>query len=111
MHCGSRSRPRSDRAIAAHIVERIPDGATLQVGIGGIPNAVLASLGEHRDLGIHTELLSVGVVDLVETGVVTGTRKTLRPNKVVTTFALGTQRLYDWLGEPVTPGHAPVVAP
>src|SRR5829696_4613783 len=88
-----------DRAIAAHIVERIPDGATLQVGIGGIPNAVLASLGEHRDLGIHTELLSDGVVDLVETGVVTGTRKTLRPNKVVTTFALGTQRLYDWLHE------------
>jgi acyl-CoA hydrolase len=88
-----------DGAIAAHIVERIPDGATLQVGIGGIPNAVLASLREHRDLGIHTELLSDGVIDLVERGVVTGTRKTLRPNKIVTTFALGTARLYDWLHE------------
>ena len=60
---------------------------------------MLASLGDHRDLGIHTELLSDGVVDLVEQGVVTGTRKTLRPNKVVTTFALGTTRLYDWLHE------------
>ena len=68
-------------------------------GIGAIPNAVLDSLRGHRDLGIHTELLSDGVVDLVERGVVTGTRKTLRPNKVVTTFALGTQRLYDWMHE------------
>ena len=86
-----------DEAIAARIVERIPDGATLQVGIGGVPNAVLAFLRDHRDLGIHTELLSDGVVDLVERGVVTGTRKQLRPHKVVATFALGTQRLYDWL--------------
>ena len=88
-----------DRAIAQRIVERIPDGATLQVGIGAIPNAVLASLEDHRDIGIHTELLSDGVVDLVERGVVTNTRKSLRPNKVVTTFALGTARLYDWLHE------------
>ena len=88
-----------DRAIAQRIVERIPDGATLQVGIGAIPNAVLASLGGHRDLGIHTELISDGVVDLVEQGVVTGTHKSLRPNKVVTTFVLGTTRLYDWLHE------------
>jgi acyl-CoA hydrolase len=88
-----------DCVIAEHIVERIVDGATLQIGIGAIPNAVLASLTGHRDLGIHTELLSDGVVDLVEQGVVTGTRKTLRPNKVVSTFALGTQRLYDWMHE------------
>ena len=88
-----------DRAIAAAIVDRIPDGATLQVGIGGIPNAVLSALTGHRDLGIHTELISDGIVDLVECGVVTGTRKSVRPNKLVTTFALGTQRLYDWLHE------------
>jgi acyl-CoA hydrolase len=88
-----------DRAIAATIAERIPDGATLQVGIGAIPNAVLGSLHGHRHLGIHTELLSDGVVDLAERGVVTGTRKTVRPNKLVGTFALGTQRLYDWLHE------------
>ena len=72
-----------DRQIAELIVERIPNGATLQVGVGGIPNAVLASLRDHRDLGVHTEMLSDGVVDLVERGIVTGTRKKLRPNKIV----------------------------
>jgi len=86
-----------DRQIAAFIVERIPDGATLQVGIGGIPNAVLEGLQGHRDLGIHTELLADGIVDLVEAGVATGVRKQLRRNKVEATFCLGTQRLYDWL--------------
>src|ERR687897_938323 len=86
-----------DRAIAARIVERIPDGATLQVGIGGVPNAVLEGLRGHRDLGIHTELLGDGIVDLVEAGVATGVRKQLRRNKVEATFCLGTQRLYDWL--------------
>ena len=86
-----------DRLIAAAIVERIPNGATLQVGIGGIPNAVLEALQDHRDLGIHTELLADGIVDLVEAGVATGVRKQLRRNKVEATFCLGTQRLYDWL--------------
>jgi acyl-CoA hydrolase len=86
-----------DRQIAAAIVERIPDGATLQVGIGGVPNAVLEGLQGHRDLGIHTELLADGIVDLVEAGVATGVRKQLRRNKVEATFCLGTQRLYDWL--------------
>jgi acyl-CoA hydrolase len=88
-----------DRAIAGYIAERIPDGATLQVGIGAIPNALLEALRDHRDLGVHTELLSDGIVGLVEAGVVTGTRKELNPNKIVTTFALGTQRLYDFLHE------------
>jgi acyl-CoA hydrolase len=86
-----------DEAIAALIVERIRDRATLQVGIGGVPAAVLAFLRDHRDIGIHTELLSDGIMELVERGVVTGTHKQLRPHKVVATFALGTQRLYDWL--------------
>ncbi|HET8951279.1 MAG TPA: acetyl-CoA hydrolase/transferase C-terminal domain-containing protein [Solirubrobacteraceae bacterium] len=86
-----------DRKIAAYIVERVPDGATLQVGIGGVPNAVLEGLRGHRDLGIHTELLADGIVDLVEAGVATGVRKQLRRNKVEATFCLGTQRLYDWL--------------
>jgi acyl-CoA hydrolase len=88
-----------DRRIAAQVVERIPDGATLQAGIGSIPNALLAGLRQHRDLGIHTELLSDGLIHLVETGVVTGTRKRVAPGKVVTTFALGTQVLYDFLHE------------
>jgi acyl-CoA hydrolase len=88
-----------DRLIAEQIVERIPNGATIQIGVGGIPNAVLASLRDHRDLGIHTEALSDGVLDLVERGVITGTRKALHPNKIVTTLALGTHALYDWIHE------------
>ena len=86
-----------DRAIAAAIVEHIPDRATLQIGIGGIPNAVLEALRDHRGLGVHTELLADGIVDLVECGAVTGTHKLLRRNKVEATFCLGTQQLYDWL--------------
>jgi acyl-CoA hydrolase len=88
-----------DRRIAAQVVERIPDGATIQAGIGSIPNALLAGLTGHRDLGVHTELLSDGLIELVEKGVVTGTRKSVAPGKVVTTFALGTNRLYDFLHE------------
>jgi len=88
-----------DARIAAHVAERIPDGATIQVGIGSIPNALLADLTGHRDLGVHTELLSDGLAALVERGVVTGTKKKTAPGKVVTTFALGTKRLYDFLHE------------
>jgi len=90
---------RLDHAIAELIAERIPDRATVQAGIGSIPNAVLAALGGHRDLGVHTELLSDGFVDLIESGVVTGAYKQRRANRVVTTFALGTRRLYDFLHE------------
>jgi acyl-CoA hydrolase len=88
-----------DRRIAAAVVEHIPDRATLQVGIGGINDAILASLTGHRDLGIHTELLSDGIIDLVDRGVITGTHKQLRRHKVVATVALGTQRLYDWMDD------------
>ena len=88
-----------DLRIAAQVAERIPDGACLQAGIGSIPNGVLAALGDHRDLGIHTELLSDGVIDLVEQGVVTGVHKVRRPTKVVATFALGSRRLYDFLDQ------------
>lgn len=88
-----------DRAIAARVAERIPDGATLQVGIGAIPNAIMDALRDHRELGIHTELLADGIVDLVERGVATGVRKRQRRNKVVATFCLGTNRLYGWLHE------------
>lgn len=88
-----------DRAIAALVAERIPDGACLQTGIGAIPNAIMAALAHHRDLGIHTELISDGLVDLIEQGVVTGVRKLHNRTKVVGTFALGTRRLYDFLHE------------
>ncbi|MDQ3106397.1 MAG: propionyl-CoA--succinate CoA transferase [Actinomycetota bacterium] len=88
-----------DLRIAALVAERIPDGATIQAGIGSIPNAVLAGLRDHENLGVHTELLSDGFVELIESGVVNGSRKRLSPGKVVTTFALGTQALYDFLHE------------
>jgi acyl-CoA hydrolase len=89
----------ADRAIASLIAERVPDRATVQVGIGGIPNAVVDALAGHRDLGVHTELLSDGLMRLVQDGVVTGTHKRQRRNKVVSTFCMGSQSLYQWLDE------------
>ena len=90
---------RLDHAIASLIAERIPDRATIQTGIGSIPNAVLSALGDHVALGVHTELVTDGLIDLVENGVVTGVHKRRRPNQIVGTFALGTRRLYDFLHE------------
>lgn len=83
--------------VAAHIAQLIPDGATMQLGIGALPNAVLKFLFEKKDLGIHSELISDGVMDLVEAGVVNGSRKTLHPGKIICGFLLGTRRLYDWV--------------
>jgi len=83
--------------IAAHIAELIPDGATMQLGIGALPNAVLKFLFSKKDLGIHSELISDGVIDLVEAGVVNGSRKSLHPGKIACGFLLGTKRLYDWV--------------
>jgi acyl-CoA hydrolase len=95
-----RAHPNAvDRAIGESVAERIPDGATIQVGIGSIAAAVLDALGSHRDLGVHTELLHDGVVDLVEAGVVTGVEKEVRRNRIVATFCLGTRRMYDWLDD------------
>ena len=86
----------SDRhmQVGQHIAELIPDGATLQMGIGSIPDAVLQNLGSHKDLGVHTELFSDGVIDMVEAGVITCARKTFHPGKIVSGFLFGTQRLY-----------------
>jgi len=87
------------RAIGRHCAELIDDGACVQVGIGGIPQATLAALKDHQRLGIHTEMLSDGLVDLVERGVVTGELKRIHPGKIVASFALGTRRLYDFLDD------------
>jgi acetyl-CoA hydrolase len=76
------------------IAEMIPNGATLQTGLGSIPDAVLKQLTQHKELGIHTELFSDGVVDLVEAGVITCARKTFHPGKIVAGFFFGSQRLY-----------------
>jgi len=87
------------RAIGRHCAELVDDGACVQVGIGGIPQATLASLGDHQRLGIHTEMFSDGMVDLVERGVITGELKRVHPGKMVASFALGTRRLYDFLDD------------
>ncbi len=88
-----------EQAIGKNIAEIIDDGATLQMGIGGIPNAVLSYLTNHKNLGVHTEMFSEGIVDLVEKGVVNGSKKTVNPNKIVSGFAMGTQRLYDFMDD------------
>ena len=88
-----------DDTIAEFVADRIPNGATIQTGIGAIPNAIMSALDEHRDLGVHTELLSDGVVDLIERGVVNGVRKELNRTKTVGTFALGTDRLHRFLAD------------
>ncbi|WP_119071721.1 acetyl-CoA hydrolase/transferase family protein [Aggregatilinea lenta] len=92
------SSPEQD-AIANHLAAIIPDGATLQMGIGGIPDAVLKKLNNHKHLGVHTELFSDGVVDLVEAGVITNERKTFHPGKIIAGFVIGTRRLYDFVDD------------
>ncbi len=84
-------------AIGRHLAELIPDGATLQLGIGGIPDAVLCALTDRKDLGIHSEVVSDGILNLVESGVITGARKTVNRGKIVVAFLNGTQRLYDFV--------------
>ncbi|MGD2177303.1 MAG: acetyl-CoA hydrolase/transferase C-terminal domain-containing protein, partial [Anaerolineae bacterium] len=88
-----------EQAIGGYIAELIDDGSTLQLGIGGIPNAITAFLMERRDLGIHTEMFTDGMVDLYNAGVITGKRKTLWKGKMVGAFALGTKKLYDFVDD------------
>ena len=85
--------------IAGHIAELIPDGATMQLGIGAIPDAVLKFLFDKKDLGIHTELFSDGVIELVNAGVLTNSMKSLHPGKIVAGFLIGTKQLYDWVDD------------
>ena len=85
--------------IAGFIAELIPDGATMQMGIGAIPDAVLKYLRHKKALGVHSELFSDGVIDLVNDGVLTGVRKSLHPGKIIAGFTLGTKRLYDWVDD------------
>lgn len=86
-----------DILIGKQAAALIPDGATLQIGIGNIPNAVLAQLGDHRDLGIHSEMFSDGVIPLIESGVINGRHKKIDVGKHVATFLKGTQKLYDFV--------------
>ena len=95
------SRPvrEVDSKIAGYVAERVPDGATLQAGIGSIPNEVLGLLSEHKELGVNSELLADGFVDLIERGVITGTRKRTHRNKAIAANALGSRRLYEFVKE------------
>jgi len=86
-----------EQEIGGYIADLIDDGSTIQLGIGGIPNAITAFLMNRKELGIHTEMIVDGMVDLVEAGVVTNSQKTLHPGKTVGAFALGTKKLYDFL--------------
>ena len=81
------------RAIGGYVAELVPDGATLQIGYGGIPDAVVQQLTDKRDLGVHTEMVGDGILSLVEAGIVTGARKNYNPGKIIATFALGSARL------------------
>jgi 4-hydroxybutyrate CoA-transferase len=92
--------------IGRYVADMVEDGATLQMGIGGIPDAVLYHLKDKRDLGIHTEMFSDGLVELVESGVITGAKKTLHPGKVVASFVLGTRPLFDFIHDnPIVEFH------
>jgi 4-hydroxybutyrate CoA-transferase len=84
-------------SIGRFVASLVEDGATLQLGIGAIPDAVVAALAGKRDLGVHTEMVSDRVMDAIESGVITGARKTLHPGKVVATFAMGSRALYDYI--------------
>ncbi|NEN25489.1 acetyl-CoA hydrolase/transferase family protein [Cryomorpha ignava] len=89
----------TEQKIGRYIADMVEDGATLQMGIGAIPDAVLAELGSHKKLGVHTEMFSDGVIDLVEKGVITGEMKKVLPNVITACFAMGSKRLYDFIDD------------
>lgn len=88
-----------DRRIGGYIADLVEDGSTIQLGIGGIPNAVAQGLMQKKDLGVHTEMFTDGMVDLYEAGVITSSKKTLHRGKMVAAFALGTKKLYDFIDD------------
>jgi acyl-CoA hydrolase len=95
-----------EQKIGSYIADLIEDGATLQLGIGGIPDAVLAALKDRRDLGVHTEMVSDGVIDAIEAGVITGTRKNFHPGKIILTFMLGSKKIYEFAhNNPIFEAH------
>lgn len=97
MEAHSKDASIEDEKIAAFIAEQIPDGATLQMGIGGVPNSVMSFLSNHKDLGLHSELFSPAMVDLIKKGVLNGKRKKLFPYKHVYTLALGDRAMFDFM--------------
>ncbi|MGA2964463.1 MAG: acetyl-CoA hydrolase/transferase C-terminal domain-containing protein [Candidatus Korobacteraceae bacterium] len=96
-----RPHPSSEtqRLIARNVASLIEDGSTIQVGLGGLPDAILTYLTDRKDLGVHTEVLSDGAIPLIESGVINGKFKTFHPNKIVVAIALGTRKLYEFIHE------------
>ena len=90
---------KEEAQIGLHVAALVEDGACLQMGIGGIPNAVLSALTNHKNLGIHTEMFTDGVIDLVERGVINGSKKRTHPGKIVSSFVMGSRRLYDFIDD------------
>lgn len=86
-----------EKKIGANIAGLVEDGSTLQLGIGGIPNAALKAMFDKKDLGVHTEMVSDSIIEAIDAGVVTGAKKTLHPGKVIATFYLGTKKLYEYI--------------
>lgn len=96
---GNASLSETEIAIGKNVASLVEDGACLQMGIGGIPNAVLAELGDHKNLGVHTEMFSDGLLPLVESGVVNGLEKQIDKGKIVASFLMGTQKVYDFIDD------------
>jgi len=100
IHCVPRGKSSEvEKAIGKNIASIVEDGATLQLGIGAIPNAVLEALSGHKDLGIHSEMFSDGVIDLYKKGAITGKFKKKHPGKIVSSFCIGSQDLYDFIDD------------
>jgi acetyl-CoA hydrolase len=99
MKMGAENPDEVTEKIAGFIADLIPDGATMQLGIGAIPDAVLKYLFNKKDLGVHSELFSDGVIDLVDAGVVTNARRSIHVGKITAGFIIGTQRLYKWVDD------------
>lgn len=95
--CGSSAMSETEIAIGKNVAALVEDGACLQMGIGGIPNAVLQFLTNHKNLGVHTEMFSDGILPLVKSGAINGKLKTKHPGKIVSSFAMGTRALYDFI--------------
>ncbi|KAG9391038.1 Acetate [Carpediemonas membranifera] len=100
LHCNaSRAGGEIEQTIGKNVASLIEDGSTLQIGFGGVPDAVMGFLTSHKDLGIHTEMLSEGVVDLMQKGVINNAKKAVMPNRMVASFALGSARLFETIND------------
>jgi len=94
---GKHESTEVEKQIGQNVASLIDDGSTLQLGIGGIPDAVLASLDGKKDLGVHSEMISDGLITAIEKGIITGRKKTLHPGKIIVTFILGSRELYSYV--------------